>query len=47
MIDKLAILVSNFVICWSIYQLLKYEKNEADNKKQMKGKTYKQKDESK
>ena len=47
MIDKLAILVSNFVICWSIYQLWKYEKNEADNKKQMKGNAQEPKNESK
>lgn len=47
MIDKIAILVSNFVICWSIYQLLKYEKNEANNEKKMKGKSQKPKDESK
>ncbi|AEP30654.1 hypothetical protein [Brumicola nitratireducens] len=47
MIDKLAILVSNFVICWSIYQLWKYEKSEADNKKQIKNKVQKIKDESK
>ena len=33
MIDKFAVIVSHFIICWSIYQLLKYEKAQADEKK--------------